>query len=108
MTKYNVKVVQDKPVISVDKNDNNGITPNRSSESSKKQTFVANYQETKKQEPKKLSVNGNHTYFPKTNDKTNRWVTLIGGIVVMSGIGCVILANKRKKSPNKLFDDYVK
>lgn len=66
------------------------------------------YQETKKQEPKKLSVNGNHTYFPKTNDKTNRWVTLIGGIVVMSGIGCAILANKREKSPNKLFDDYVK
>ncbi|EOH67151.1 hypothetical protein I584_02696 [Enterococcus hirae ATCC 9790] len=81
---------------------------NRSSGASKNQTVVDNYQETKKQEPKKLSVNGNHTYFPKTNDKTNRWVTLIGGIVVMSGIGCAILANKREKSPNKLFDDYVK
>ncbi|EMF0421273.1 collagen binding domain-containing protein [Enterococcus hirae] len=108
VTKYNVKVVQDKPVISVDKNDNNGITPNYFSESSKKETFVANYQATKKQEPKKLFVNGNHTYFPKTNDKTNRWVALIGGIAVMSGIGCAILANKREKSPNKLFDDYVK
>ena len=81
---------------------------NRSSGASKNQTVVDNYQETKKQEPKKLSVNGNHTYFPKTNDKTNRWVTLIGGIVVMSEIGCAILANKREKSPNKLFDDYVK
>lgn len=101
VTKYNVKVVQDKPVISVDKNDNNGIIPNRSSGASKNQTVVANYQETKKQEPKKLSVNGNHTYFLKTSEKANKWIVLIGGIVVVSGIGCAILANKREKSSNK-------
>ncbi|EOI6522802.1 LPXTG cell wall anchor domain-containing protein [Enterococcus faecalis] len=60
---------------------------------------------TKKQSTQKASVNGTHTYFPKTGEERNKWLPLTGGIVVISVLSWIILNPKRKKSPNKSFDD---
>ncbi|EOI6522839.1 LPXTG cell wall anchor domain-containing protein [Enterococcus faecalis] len=50
-------------------------------------------------------MNGTHTYFPKTGEERNKWLPLTGGIVAISVLGWIILNPKRKKSPNKSFDD---
>lgn len=91
VTKYNSKEIKDTPVNPTDKKD----TPTTGPKSPG----------TKKQSTQKASVNGNHTYFPKTGEEGNKWLPLIGGIVVISVIGWIILNQKRKKSPNKSFDD---
>lgn len=91
VTKYNSKEIKDTPVNPTDKKD----TPTTGPKSPG----------TKKQSTQKASVNGNHTYFPKTGEEGNKWLPLTGGIVVISVIGWIILNQKRKKSPNKSFDD---
>lgn len=91
VTKYNSKEIKDTPVNPTDKKD----TPTTGPKSPG----------TKKQSTQKASVNGNHTYFPKTGKERNKWLPLTGGIVVISVLGWIILNQKRKKSPNKSFDD---
>lgn len=91
VTKYNSKEIKDTPVNPTDKKD----TPTTGPKSPG----------TKKQSTQKASVNGNHTYFPKTGEERNKWLPLTGGIVVISILGWIILNQKRKKSPNKSFDD---
>lgn len=73
VTKYNSKEIKDTPVNQTDKKD----TPTTGPKSSG----------TKKQSTQKASVNGNHTYFPKTGEERNKWLPLTGGIVVISVLG---------------------
>lgn len=90
VTKYNVKELQDTPVNPTNKNEG---TPTAS-----------RYNQTNNPQEKKSFVNGNHTYLPKTGEKTNKWLTWIGGgIFLVVSVG--IFALKRKESPIQRIDD---
>lgn len=49
-------------------------------------------------------MSGNHNYLPKTGEKTNKWLTWIGGgIFLVVSVG--IFAIKKRKSPTQTIDD---
>lgn len=98
VTKYNVKESQDTPVNPTNKNE--GIpTKNNLSNSSKYTVPTARYNQINNPQEKKSSVSGNHTYLPKTGEKTNKWLTWIGGgIFLVVSVGIFAL-KKRSHQP---------
>ncbi|WP_368024510.1 SpaA isopeptide-forming pilin-related protein [Enterococcus sp. C57] len=103
VTKYNVKESQDTPVNPTNKNE--GIpTKNNLSNSSKYTISMAKYNQTNNPKEKKSSVDGKRTYLPKTSEKTNKWLTWIGGgIFLVVSVG--IFSLKKKKSSTQTVDD---
>ncbi|EPI26258.1 LPXTG cell wall anchor domain-containing protein [Enterococcus faecium] len=72
---------------------------NNLSNSSKYTVPTARYNQINNSQEKKSSVSGNHTYLPKTGEKTNKWLTWIGGgIFLVVSVGIFAL-KKRSHQP---------
>lgn len=98
VTKYNVKESQDTPVNPTNKNEGTP-TKNNLSNSSKYTVPTARYNQINNPQEKKSSVSGNHTYLPKTGEKTNKWLTWIGGGIFLVVIVGIFALKKRSHQP---------